>query len=237
MAENGPVQSPEQFRPVNRPERRFESRRLFWLGVCGVLLACIGIPIVQGIMNPTGGMDKVMAAGPTSAPSVLDSRPPVVVASPTLSGQGIRCRAVDAIEMGGGAVVPGQSMLYVSGFTQAGGGMVEVGAAGRSRWVPSVLVLCDSDFRVLEKPYVYSVTPSPSPSATVKQAVSSGVVRVATVVVTVVAPAPVVTPEPGVYFRNGCFVVSLQGVSKIFVDGQGTSTGTYCNASSIEVVR
>lgn len=220
---------PERLNTPLRPERMFGMGRKVRLAVIlAGFLFVIGF-ILQQCNRPLeiSSMAKsANAASPSQTPLRMEL-PQVATLAPAIStpavvGDSVNCWALVDVDLGP-LVIPAESLVRVTGWTGARGGLVQV----QGSWEP------ESDFRCAVSPHAFERPYLMSPSPTAARYSQPSVVR--TVIVTV--PAPTSTPVNGIWRdADGCWMVNLSGVREIWVNGRGTSNGKYCGITDFRVV-
>jgi hypothetical protein len=219
-----------------RPERRFESRRVFWLGLIVVLLLVCGGVVARGCFSPVGAV-SLGAAAPTAVSGVVQIAPTVVVpvvVTPAAVPVSVKCRITGDIP--GVFRLPVGGLVVVSGFSYVDGGLVWI-ADPAIGWVSASVMNCESDVRLLERTYAVTQTPMP--------VITKPVAGVTPVYVRITVPVPVTVPVSvptliGGSIRwsgSGCLVPELQNVKEMWADGRAVAGGmTVCDVRELRVV-
>jgi hypothetical protein len=246
---------------ATNPQSKFEGRRKFWIValVAGMVLVC-GVA-ARGLMNPFGGFNlvattptlqptKFAVTAATPTPMIVQAIPPMTptrrVSTSGGVGTTVTCWAVADVKLGDGSIIPNGAMVRVTGMTAAYGGLLETNGS----WVPVVKFNCERGVEDLEKPYVATpakkgsapnVSPYTDPEgyyvnagAPLTQAQPPRVIT-ATPMPTL-SPMPTATPINGVWRDGDCWIVNLDGVREIWMNGQGVSKGRFCNVNDLRVI-
>lgn len=243
-----------------RPENRFKLGRLLALVGCVLLVCGFSAVVINNLSHPTSGMDSFGNIGrktPTlSTVGMLGdlgrATPTLISFAPSQSNRpptSLDCTAVTDLE-NGRVVIPAASKILATGFTFSGSGMVEVSGFG---WVSQGWVRCSGDLRILEKPYIVTVTPTFLPSPTIVREISPVATATARIIYLKADPLPTYTPYPtpsgfgyassdvtlnGMWFDGaGCLHVSIYGVKEIYVNDAAASGGSvFCDVRNFKVV-
>lgn len=234
-----------------RPEKKFEGRRRVYFSLLVAGLIGLALFVCSGLSNPFGGVKNAVSiaastpsgAAPTSIPTLVLSAGQI---RPIGSDQGVKDAAITCRLIGdvlhNNVLLPADSMVYVTGWSAARGGVVQFAVGNSPQWFPATSVRCFDDVRKLEKPFHVEYTPTPTvsrrTSSVSSEAPSAPIIRVVTAfpLPTLVQITP--TPRPGIYIDSyGCWVISVEGVKAIYVDGRGVSVGTFCGITELKVIR
>lgn len=265
VASGAPPQGPEVLtksgKPLaTRPENAFVRRRLLMaVGLIFILLAACGtiwmqvsdpgrsmregLKAQENAMRTTEAQTRaaktaVITPAPTrivveampAPPTAAATAPRVAVTQNNVPAQpagSLTCWANEDLPLGLG-IYPRDSLVRVTGWTAARGGMVDIEGV----WFSEKQVRCNGDVRALERTFMLVPTKTPAPYRAPAAATP----------VIVYVPAPTVAPQPtgqqnGITVeRSGCINVHIWGVSEIWIDGKGVSSGTYCGVREMKIV-
>ena len=248
MSARAPNLPPEVFQVEERPERSFEGRRRIWIIIILVLLFLFVAFVMQKCATPTSGAENLLRTGnpPTKSgnptPTAIVGALPQLISTPLPSqptaipikpGGSVVCRANGDV-LGSSFILPANSLVRVTGYSQARGGIVQI----EGKWFNAADFRCEQDYTVLEVPYKIDATatrerssalaipqpPLPIPSLSIPFPTSTPI------------PSPTATPLNGIWRDGDCWQVQVNGVEAIYVNGRGTSTGRYCVVNEIRIV-
>ncbi len=231
-----------------RPEKAFERRRrIFFMSLALVVVAGL-LFIFQHVTSPMdvspmfGNSAKAppartpvpVAPTATAVVIVLPTRISLDTSATVVHGE-LSCFAnVDTAADQG--LIPADAQVQVTGYTAARGGMVQV----YGQWFPSTNFRCSGDVRQLERPFILPGTPTRARSSGLAVVAPQPTVlapTLAPVPIYTAVPAPTATPVTGIWWVGPtCWQVNLQGVREIYINGKGTSNGTYCGVNDFRVV-